>query len=127
MLRRGIYRSGENISDWEILPLSAETDMRFYLTTAAAATFMATSAVAAPVGINFVQDGVHYQAVPVRNADGSVDIRGNLRETGEVFALHVNQKGRVSGSIGETPVNFAVSKATLADLDAQVPALIASN
>ncbi len=95
---------------------------------AAAAALIAAPAVAAPAGIDFIgSDGSHYQSVSTRNGDGSVDIAGRVSETREAFALHVDQRGNVSGSMGEMPINFVVSKATLAELNAQTAMRVAAN
>lgn len=102
--------------------------MRFYLIIAAAATFMANAVAAAPVFTSFVdQDGIHYQFAPSRNSDGSIDINGTVRETGQAFALRVDKGGHVFGSVGASPVSFTVSKATMAELNAETPTMVASN
>jgi hypothetical protein len=101
--------------------------MRFYLLTAAASMLAATSAVAAPANVTFSdQEGSRYEYAQSRDSDGSIELHGKVVDTGEAFALRI-YKGRVSGTMGNRPVSFTVSKADMANLDASTPTTIASN
>jgi hypothetical protein len=98
--------------------------MRIIIATLALS--IAAPAFAAPAEIHhFDRDGSRYQYVQTRKADGSLLLKGEVLDTHDAFELRV-ANGRVSGTVGASPVSFAVSKQAMAALDAGTPAAAAA-
>lgn len=79
-----------------------------------------TVSVAAPAfAAEFSADGYHYDYHAARDAKGAVLLTGHVQDTGQSFTLRVNNR-HVEGYVGTNPVNFDVSKSTVARLDAEL-------
>ena len=74
----------------------------------------------------FYEQGTQLVLDGLVNTAEIVTHRIPLSRIGEAFALRI-YKGRVSGTMGNRPVSFTVSKADMANLDASTPTTIASN